>query len=204
MSLSDEETEEIKQKLFSHIESTFPEGQKSSARQQIESMDSGQLESFLEKNQIIKDSSNSKNECVFCSIASDKIRSCRIDENEKAIAVLDINPISKGHSLIIPREHTDNMKKEVSVLAEKVSKNIKKKLKPKKVEISKSKLFGHEIINLLPVYDNENFDSKRNSAKIEELEIVREELEKRKEIEKISKPKTKKIKEFLWLPKRIP
>ncbi len=167
-------------------------------------MDSGQLESFLEKNQIIKDSGNSKNDCVFCSIASDKIRSCRIDENEKAIAVLDINPISKGHSLIIPREHAGNAPKEALALAEKVSKNIKKKFSPKKVEISKSKLFGHEIINLLPVYGNENFDSKRNSAKMEELEIVREELEKKKEREKISRPKIKKIKEFLWLPRRIP
>jgi len=204
MGLSDEETEEIKQKLISHIESTFPEEQKSSARQQIELMDSEQLENFLKKNQIIKDDGNSKNECVFCSIASDKIRSCKIDENEKAIAVLDINPISKGHSLVIPREHTDNAQKEVLALAKKVSENIKKKLKPKKVEISKSELFGHEIINLLPVYDNEDFNSKRNSAKMEELEIVKEELEKKKSREKISKPKTKKINEFLWLPKRIP
>lgn len=202
--ISEEEAEEIKQRLISHIESTFPEEQKSPARQQIESMDSEQLESFLEKNQIMKESSNSKNDCVFCSIASDKIRSCRIDENEKAIAVLDINPISRGHSLIIPKEHTGNAQKEVLALAEKVSNNIKKRLKPKKVEISKSKLFGHEVINLLPVYENENFDSKRNSAKMEELEIVREELEKKEKREKISKPKTKKVKEFLWLPRRIP
>jgi histidine triad (HIT) family protein len=211
--LSEEETEEIKQKLFSHIDSTFSEEQAISAKQQINAMNPEQLEDFLEKNKLIRrgnqegegDSEESSGkECVFCSIASGKIKSVKIDEDENAVAVLEINPISKGHALIIPKEHSDKSSKEALSLAKKVSKKIKQKFKPKTIEISKSKLFGHEVINLLPVYSNENFNSARKSAKTEELEMVREELEKKKEKAIRKKSKVEKIKEMLWLPKRIP
>jgi histidine triad (HIT) family protein len=205
--LSNEETEEIKQKLLSHIESTFPTEQVINAKKQVELMNSEQLENFLEKNKLIKEKNSDANsktdECVFCSIASGKIRSIKIDENEDAIAVLEINPISKGHSLIIPKNHVDESSKKVSVLAKNISKKIKEKLEAKRIEISNTNLFGHKVINILPVYGDESFDSKRKSAKIEELEKIKEELERGKEkIQK--KPKSKKIKKFFWLPKRIP
>jgi histidine triad (HIT) family protein len=204
--LSDEETEEIKQKLLSHIQSTFPAEQVMNAKKQVELMNSEQLESFLEKNKLIKEensNADSKSECVFCSIASGKIRAVKIDENDDAVAVLDINPISKGHSLIIPKNHIDKLSKKALVLAKNISKKIKEKLNAKNIEISNSNLFGHKVINILPVYDNESFDSKRKPAKIEELEKIREELERVKEkVQK--KQKTKKIKEFFWLPKRVP
>jgi histidine triad (HIT) family protein len=170
--LSDEEAEEIKQKLLSHIESTFPEEQIMNAKMQVESMNSEQLEDFLEKNKLIKeknpDESSKNEECVFCSIASGKIKSVEIDENEDAIAVLDINPISKGHAIIIPKNHTDKSSKKTLTLAKNVSKKLKAKLKAKSIEISNSNLFGHRVINILPVYSNESFNSKRKSAKIEE------------------------------------
>jgi histidine triad (HIT) family protein len=204
--LSDEEAEEIKQKLLVHIESTFPAEQIMNAKNQVESMNPEQLESFLEKNRLMKEENSdedSKNECVFCSIASGKIRSVKLDENEDAVAVLEINPISKGHSLIIPKSHVHEPSKKALVLAESISKKLKEKLKAKKIETSNSNLFGHRVINLLPVYDNETFDSKRGSAKLEELEKVKEELEKKKEKPE-RKPRQKKIKEISWLPKRIP
>jgi len=203
--LSDEETQEIKEKLLSHIESSFPAEQVTTAKQQVESMNSEQLENFLERNKLIKEENSEKpekNECVFCSIASDKIKSIKINENKDAIAVLEINPISKGHCIIIPRKHTNKASKSVFNLAKKVSQNIKEKFSPKSIEISNSKLFGHEIINVLPVYDKEDFNSERKPTRIEELEKVKEELEKKKEVIK-KKPKIEEIKNF-WLPKRIP
>ncbi len=204
--LSDEETQEIKQKIISHVESTFPAEQIPSARQQIESMNSQQLESFLERNKLIKKESetNSDDECVFCSIASGKINSVKIDENEGAVAVLEINPVSRGHVIIIPKEHENKSSKSILSLADKASKKLKKKLSPRKVEISNSRLFGHEIINVIPVYESESINSKRISAKIEELEKIKEEIEKEKKPEKIRKAPKEKIKQFFWLPKRIP
>jgi len=205
--LSDEEADEIKQKLISHVESAFPAEQILEAKKQIESMNSEQLESFLERNKLVKhenDSEKEKTDCVFCSIASGKIKSVSIDEDENAIAVLEINPISKGHAMVIPKNHEEKPSKEALALAKKVSKKIKKKLAPKEVEISESKLFGHGIINILPVYDKETFKSERKPAKIEELDKVKEELEREKPKKERKKTKVEKIKEVLWLPKRIP
>jgi len=203
--LSDEEVWEIKQKLLSHIESNFPAEQKENAKQQLESMNREQLEVFLKRNKLIKEENTGKTaeeECVFCSIASDKIKSIKINENKYAIAVLEINPISKGHSIVIPRKHINTASKSALNLAKKVSKIIKEKFSPKSVEIANSRLFGHEVINVLPVYNNENFNSERKPKRIEELEKIKEELEKRKQ----SKKKKSKIEEIKssWLPKRIP
>lgn len=44
-------------------------------------------------------------ECIFCKIAKNEIPSYRIFEDEDFIAMLDIFPYSKGHTLIIPKEH---------------------------------------------------------------------------------------------------
>ena len=51
--------------------------------------------------------------CIFCKIIKGEIPSTRIYEDDVCIATLDINPAAMGHTLIIPREHhndiTDNM-----------------------------------------------------------------------------------------------
>lgn len=44
-------------------------------------------------------------DCIFCNIVNKKITSYKIFENEYVIAILDRNPISKGHTLLIPKVH---------------------------------------------------------------------------------------------------
>ena len=46
-----------------------------------------------------------KQQCIFCQIISGKIPSKRIYEDDKVIAILDINPAAKGHILLLPKEH---------------------------------------------------------------------------------------------------
>jgi histidine triad (HIT) family protein len=46
-----------------------------------------------------------KNNCVFCAIAAHEIPCFKIYEDEKAIAFLDINPFSYGHTLVVPKNH---------------------------------------------------------------------------------------------------
>jgi len=48
-------------------------------------------------------------ECIFCKIVQGEIPDCRIWENEKFIAFLDIRPIELGHTLIIPKKHIDSV-----------------------------------------------------------------------------------------------
>ncbi|KAF1946634.1 HIT-like protein [Clathrospora elynae] len=43
--------------------------------------------------------------CIFCKIIKGQIPSMKIFESDKTLAFLDIGPLSKGHSLIIPKYH---------------------------------------------------------------------------------------------------
>jgi histidine triad (HIT) family protein len=43
--------------------------------------------------------------CVFCEIASRKLPSFKIYEDERALAFADINPAVNGHTLVIPKTH---------------------------------------------------------------------------------------------------
>ncbi|WNE40397.1 MAG: Protein hit [Mycoplasmataceae bacterium] len=47
--------------------------------------------------------------CLFCKIAQKEISSHVILENDKAIAILDINPVSDGHTLLITKNHFTNI-----------------------------------------------------------------------------------------------
>ena len=49
-----------------------------------------------------------KNNCVFCAIAAGEIPSFKVYEDDIVLAYLDINPFTKGHVLVIPKEHTES------------------------------------------------------------------------------------------------
>jgi histidine triad (HIT) family protein len=46
-----------------------------------------------------------KQQCIFCQILSGKIPSKKVYEDEVCVGILDINPATKGHILLIPKEH---------------------------------------------------------------------------------------------------
>ncbi len=48
-------------------------------------------------------------DCIFCKIIKGEIPSFKVYENDKVYAFEDINPISKGHTLIIPKNHAENI-----------------------------------------------------------------------------------------------
>ncbi len=50
-----------------------------------------------------------KNNCVFCAIAEGEIPSFKVYEDDLVLAYLDINPFTKGHTLVIPKAHTSGM-----------------------------------------------------------------------------------------------
>jgi len=50
-----------------------------------------------------------KEDCIFCKIAKGKIPSATIYEDGLFRVMMDINPATKGHCLIIPKEHFDNI-----------------------------------------------------------------------------------------------
>jgi len=50
-----------------------------------------------------------KNDCIFCAIAAGEIPSFKVYEDELVLAYLDINPFSKGHTLVIPKVHSTGL-----------------------------------------------------------------------------------------------
>ena len=47
--------------------------------------------------------------CVFCKIIRGEIPSTRVFEDENTLAFLDIGPLVKGHTLVIPKHHFDSL-----------------------------------------------------------------------------------------------
>ena len=44
-------------------------------------------------------------DCIFCKIVAGTIPSFRLHEDDTVIALLDVFPLSRGHALVVPREH---------------------------------------------------------------------------------------------------
>lgn len=49
------------------------------------------------------------NDCIFCKIAAGEIPSATLYEDDGFRVILDLGPASKGHALIIPKEHYRNL-----------------------------------------------------------------------------------------------
>jgi len=47
--------------------------------------------------------------CLFCQIIAGQVPSTRVAESDNVIAILDINPVNPGHTLIIPKKHSKDM-----------------------------------------------------------------------------------------------
>lgn len=50
-----------------------------------------------------------KEDCIFCKIAAGEIPSKTLYEDEQFRVILDISPASKGHAIILPKNHADNL-----------------------------------------------------------------------------------------------
>jgi histidine triad (HIT) family protein len=50
-----------------------------------------------------------KQDCIFCKIVAGELPSARVYEDDHTLAFLDIAPVVKGHTLVIPRTHHDRI-----------------------------------------------------------------------------------------------
>jgi len=49
------------------------------------------------------------NDCIFCKIVNGEIPCAEVYSDDKILAFLDIAPISRGHTLVIPKKHYENL-----------------------------------------------------------------------------------------------
>jgi histidine triad (HIT) family protein len=52
---------------------------------------------------------NMSTNCIFCKIVAGEIPSYKVYENDHVLAFLDIFPVSKGHTLVIPKAHAQDL-----------------------------------------------------------------------------------------------
>lgn len=232
--LSKEQADTIKQQLLQQLDK-FPKEQQGFIKDKVMSMNEKEFEQFLIQNKLIQpqgqtenqptpnnqqnpnqtpqntQSSQQEQQCIFCSIIQGKIPTYKLDENKKNIAILEINPASKAHSLVVPKEHIEETTKLPSssfTLAKKLAKKIKRKYKPEEIKISSTKMFNHSLVEILPIYKDTD-PSKRQKASEKELLKLQLELEhkKRKSTKKSTTKTTKNQSKKSNLPqlsKRIP
>jgi histidine triad (HIT) family protein len=48
-------------------------------------------------------------DCIFCKIAAGELPGQIVEEDERTVAFMDINPATRGHLLVIPRAHARNL-----------------------------------------------------------------------------------------------
>jgi len=119
---------------------------------------------------------------IFTRIIKGEIPSYRIAENENFCAFLDINPLKKGHTLVVPKLEVDYLfdlddetYRELFAFAKKVAKAMKSSLACKKIGVV---VLGMEVphvhIHLIPI-NNEgdmNFNNLKLSLTHEELSEI--------------------------------
>ena len=124
---------------------------------------------------------------IFCKIVKEEIPAVKIWEDEKYLAFLDVTPINPGHTLLIPKKHTDYLfdlnDKEYSELmlnAKKIAKLLKDKLKPKRIGMIIEGFFvPHVHIHLVPLNKgNELNPEKAKRMSIDELNKIAEKIKK--------------------------
>ncbi len=106
--------------------------------------------------------------CIFCKIINGDIPSYKIYEDEDTMAFLDISQVSKGHALVIPKQHSDDLlgtdpdvlQKTIATV-QKVARQIDDTLKPDGINIlQNNRSFADQSVfhlhfHIMPRYNNE-------------------------------------------------
>ena len=109
---------------------------------------------------------------IFSKIAAGEIPSYKCAENEKFYAFLDINPVAKAHTLVIPRQEVayifdmeDDDLAEFQLFAKKVARALKTAFPCKKVaQIVLGLEVNHAHIHLIPMNSEGDVDFKKHIA----------------------------------------
>lgn len=119
---------------------------------------------------------------IFSRIIAGEIPCYKVAENDKFFAFLDINPLAKGHTLVVPKKETDYIFDiedaelgEMMVFAKKVAVAIRKTIPCVKVGVAVLGLeVPHAHIHLVPMNSEKdmNFSNKKLELTQEEFESV--------------------------------
>lgn len=109
-----------------------------------------------------------KDDCIFCKLANGVFPTNKIYEDEDFTVILDASPANKGHSLILPKQHFDNLyaiddetAAKVLPLAKKIAVVIKEELNADGINIVQNNGLAagqtvfHFHTHIIPRFDND-------------------------------------------------
>jgi histidine triad (HIT) family protein len=156
--------------------------------------------------------SQQKQQCLFCSIVEWQISQYRIYEDNNFIGILDINPASKGHVIIIPKKHykfINEVEEDFSIPIKKIVNKVYEILQADTSIIihngtNAGQKLNHTSIHIIPRYkdDNIKLEWQSNKASEEELKELSQKLKIEKEILKVEE-KIEEIEDY-YEEERIP
>ncbi|MFB6182585.1 MAG: HIT family protein [Candidatus Nanohaloarchaea archaeon] len=126
-------------------------------------------------------------DCVFCKIIDGEIPSHKVYEDDKMIAILDANPVSKGHTLVIPKNHVETIHEAEGMEylhngLVKVSNALEEAFNPEGINIAQNngEKAGQEVFHLhfhvTPVYTGEELEITYNRSELENGEELADKI----------------------------
>ena len=129
-------------------------------------------------------------ECIFCKILKGEIPSRVVYEDDIIEIIMNINPNTNGHLLVIPKEHLVNLldtpneviTHSLDVVREHIYPMLKEKLNCEGLTLAQNNELGQEIkhyhIHLIPRYKDDNADFQYNKDKLIDLDEIFNKLTK--------------------------
>ena len=129
-------------------------------------------------------------DCIFCKIINNELPSKTLYEDDIIKVIMNINPNTNGHLLVLPKKHlvnlmdTDNetITHMLNVVREKLYPMLKEKINCEGLTLAQNNELGQEIkhyhLHLIPRYQNDNADFNYNKDILKEVEDVYNDLTK--------------------------
>ena len=133
-----------------------------------------------------------KDDCIFCKLANGEIPTNVLYEDDVVKVIFDAEPVSRGHVLILPKEHFDNIYSiddntagHVFQVAAKLSRAIKQSLECEGINILQNneepagQTVFHFHMHIIPRYADDGFDMIFNHGKItnEKVKELRDKIQ---------------------------
>jgi len=133
-------------------------------------------------------------DCIFCKIAAQQLPSAKVYEDEQFSVFMDINPVGKGHCLLIPKTHhedvftiPEDLLRDLIVVAKRLAKAIKTGMNADGMYIwqangrAAGQLIPHYHMHFLPRWEDDKLTIgswEPVAGNMDEIQAVAEEIKK--------------------------
>ena len=107
-------------------------------------------------------------DCIFCKIIAGELPANIVDEDERTVSFMDISPATRGHTLVVPRQHARDLLEidpdeleAVIVAAQRLARRVKERLEPDGLNLLNScgsaawQTVFHFHVHVIPRYEDD-------------------------------------------------